>query len=141
MPGKLAVLDETHFSIDLEKARVVTAITTDILHPTTFWDNYDTYRSTERANREAWVSVTEEERREVTFLVKQAMGVMYDKVDDWLPAGFSLDEVGKTLNVSFTILSSEVVERIDMREKSTTSSLRDLADEALHLFDDDEDDQ
>lgn len=138
---KLAVLDKesdddpVRLTIDFDHLRIETTISVDNIPPPVKWQSRKEDRAAAMASMEKWMSLTESERTEVVYLVRSAIGSLYDNVENWIPSSLAIDEIGDHIGVEFHMLATELRKRIDIRDEINTFEMNELSRLARELAD------
>lgn len=118
---------------DFPAISIEARVSLDNIPPPKYWLSRRQLQAAEAEAMERWMRLNEEERSEVIRLIRSAMANMHDTIEDWIPAGWSIDDVGDDLCVEFHFLSTELRRRLDIRDEVDSWELNRLAQMAAKL--------
>lgn len=106
--------------------------------PELHWEGrHETYKRVKRSEG-FWMSLDEEARETLIEMVRGAIAVMYDNVEEWLPDAFTGETHGEAIKVELMLLMGDVdtemarrIESSSMRRKEAAAALRESLKE-LH---------
>ncbi len=108
---------------------VPTDIDVDIITPILYWEaRHETYRAQQESKR-IYSEMDKEHRKAVVERVRRAVEIMHDNVDDWLPTSFSLNDVGTCLNVTYSMVLTDIEEDAAERALVTSHRIKEASEE------------
>ena len=117
-----------------EFAGVQTEVTTDALTPSLNWEAREINWKKNETSKGIYRAMTEEHREATIKRVKLAMEVMYDNIDKWLPSSFSFDEVGSCLNITYSMVVTDIESDIAEDELVTSKRVKSAAQDLQQIL-------
>lgn len=115
---------------DSTEVRVITSrINSDDL-----WDFRKEQRDKGMMSRYDFSAVSESQRAIVKEQVQKILGLMYDRIDEWLPSTFTFNDSGNILTISISMLASDIEAEADVRDRMTELEAREILDMAERVF-------
>lgn len=113
---------------------VPTIVDVDIITPILYWEaRHETFRAKEESKR-IYRDMEKENRQAVVERVRRAIEIMHDNVDEWLPSSFSLNDVGTCLNITYSMVLTDIEEDAAARALVTNHRLKEASKELKVLL-------
>ena len=112
-----------------------TTLTTwpDHVTPDILWDERDEMVERLCLSRDFYTdSMNHHERLILREQVLKILGMMADRIDEWLPSALLVDRPGNRINVLISILATELQDEADARHVTTKSEAQKMMQEFEH---------
>jgi hypothetical protein len=89
-------------------AGVPTVINDDPLTPTLHWEARHIDFEKRQESKRIYSNMSTAQREATVQRIKRAIEVMHDNVEAWLPVSFSMDEVGSSLQIQYSLVVTDI---------------------------------
>lgn len=95
------------------------------IEPHNFWEVRHQLHDQMVASMEVFEGMSDNEREALVNRVRQAIVVMHDQIDNWLPDALKMDSTGCSIRVELNFITAEIEADVRLLEQATSFQVKE----------------